>query len=67
MKLGSTDFFASNTTSKRDIHVKDIFGNPIYEKLIGLFATINQKFNGDFNTVLANLKQTFGFNRQRPL
>jgi hypothetical protein len=51
--------FASNVASNRDIDVKEIFGNPIYEKLIGSYDSINQKFDGKFNLVIKDLKQTF--------
>lgn len=54
------DVFASNIASKRDIDIKEIFGNPIYERLIGSYDSINQKFDGKFNSVINDLKQTFG-------
>jgi len=54
------DVFASNVASKRDIDIKEIFGNPIYERLIGSFDSVNQKFNGEFNSVINDLKNTFG-------
>lgn len=54
------DVFASNITSKSDINIKDIFGNPIYERLIGSYDTINRKFDGKFNLVIEDLRQTFG-------
>lgn len=53
------EVFASNLTSKRDIDIKEIFGNPIYERLIGSYDSINQKFDGKFNSVINDLKQTF--------
>ena len=53
------DVFASNVASNRDIDVKQIFGNPIYEKLIGSYDSINQKFDGNFDIVINDLKQTF--------
>ncbi|RAJ90063.1 helicase-like protein [Larkinella arboricola] len=55
------DLFVSNIASKRTIEVKDIFGNPIYERLIGSFDNVNEKFEGHFNKILSDLKQTFGF------
>jgi len=55
------DVFASNLASKRDINVKEIFGNPIYERLIGSYDSINDKFDGKFNRVINDLKKTFGF------
>jgi len=54
------DVFASNLASRRDININDIFGNPIYERLIGSYDSINQKFDGKFNLVINDLKQTFG-------
>jgi type I restriction enzyme R subunit len=53
------DIFASNLASKREIEVKDIFGNPIYERLIGSYDSVNQKFDGKFNLVVDDLKSTF--------
>ncbi len=55
------DVFASNVASKREIDVKDIFGNPIYERLIGSYDSINSKFDGNLNLVINDLKNTFGF------
>ena len=54
------DVFTSNISSKRDIDVKEIFGNPIYERLIGSYDTINQKFDGEFARVIHDLKNTIG-------
>ncbi len=54
------DVFASNIASKRTIDEKDIFGNPIYEKLIGSYDSINKKFDGKFGLVIQDLKNTFG-------
>lgn len=59
------DIFASNIASKREIDTKIIFGNPIYERLIGgSFEDINKKFEGKFNIVMNNLKMTFVPNYQ---
>ena len=54
------DLFASNVSTKKDFEVKDIFGNPIYERLIGSYDDINKKFEGNFTLILKDLKQTFG-------
>lgn len=54
------DVFASNIASKREIDIKEIFGNPIYERLIGSYDSINQKFDGKFDLVVNDLKNTFG-------
>ena len=53
------DVFASNIASKRTIDEKDIFGNPIYEKLIGSYDSINKIFDGKFSFVIDNLKGAF--------
>jgi type I restriction enzyme R subunit len=52
--------FSSNLASRKMIDEKEIFGNPIYEKLIGAYDDVNRKFNGNFNLVISDLKQTFG-------
>lgn len=54
------DVFTSNLASKREIELKDIFGNPIYERLIGSYESVNQKFDGKFNYVIDDLKNCFG-------
>jgi hypothetical protein len=54
------DVFISNIASKRSINEKEIFGNPIYERLIGSYEDINKKFDGKFSLILNDLKQTFG-------
>lgn len=53
------DVFASNIASKREIDIKEIFGNPIYERLIGSYDSINHKFDGKFDLVVNDLKNTF--------
>jgi type I restriction enzyme, R subunit len=58
------DVFVANITSQRDIDIKDIFGNPIYERLIGSYESINRKFDGRFDLVINDLKNTFGNNQQ---
>ena len=54
------DVFASNITDKKEIEVSDIFGNPIYERLIGSYDEVNKKFDGNLNVVITDLKNTFG-------
>ena len=54
------EVFASNIASKRTIDEKDIFGNPIYERLIGSYDSINKIFGGKFDLVINDLKNTFG-------
>ncbi len=53
------DVFASNITAKQEFGVSDIFGNPIYERLIGSYKTVNEVFDGKFSAVLAELNSTF--------
>ncbi len=53
------EIIVSNLTSNRDVTIEEIFGNPIYEKLIGSFAEVNEKFDNNFLNVLSNLKDTF--------
>lgn len=54
------DVFASNIASKRNIDEKEIFCNPIYERIIGSYDDINKKFDGKLNLVITDLKNTFG-------
>ncbi len=54
------EVFVSNLSSKRNIEEKDIFGNPILERLVGSFDDINKKFQGNFSVVFKDLKTTFG-------
>lgn len=56
------DVIVSNLTLKKDISLKDIFSNPIYERLIGNYPEVNEKFDNKFESVLSNLKSAF----QRP-
>ncbi len=53
------DLIVSNLTLKKDITLKDIFSNPIYERLIGNFSEVNEKFDNKFESVLSNLKSAF--------
>lgn len=57
------DVFASNITTKRAFTSSDIFGNPIYERLIGSFKTVNEIFDGKFENVLTDLNITFGLQK----
>ena len=54
------DVFTSNIASHKEIDEKEIFGNPIYERLIGSYDSINKKFDGRFHAVVSDLKKTFG-------
>jgi len=53
------EVFASNIASSQNITEKVIFGNPIYERLIGSHDSVNKKFDGKFNLVIEGLKNTF--------
>jgi type I restriction enzyme R subunit len=53
------EIFSSNIASRKDIDQKEIFGNPIYERLIGTYEEVNNKFEGKFNIVLSDLKDNF--------
>ncbi len=55
-----TNIFVSNLASKKEIDEKKIFGNPIYEKIIGSYDEVNKKFDGKFNLVINDLKNAFG-------
>ena len=54
------EIFASNVASHRDLTASDIFGNPIYERLMGPYSTVDTIFDGRFNAVLNELKSTIG-------
>ncbi|MFZ4590878.1 MAG: DEAD/DEAH box helicase family protein [Ignavibacteria bacterium] len=57
------DYFVSNVATKNNIELSDIFGNPVYERLIGAYKDVDEKFDGKFNVVMTDLKNTFGQNR----
>ncbi len=59
------DVFASNISSKRDINVGEIFGNPIYERLIGTKDEIDKIFDNKLDLVIADLKNTFSIKSTR--
>jgi len=42
------------------LRINDIFGNPIYERLIGFYDSVNSKFDGKFELVVNDLKNMFG-------
>ena len=54
------DVFTSNVASQKNIDEKEIFGNPVYERLIGSYESINKLFEGKFNQVINDLKIAFG-------
>jgi hypothetical protein len=53
------DVFASNIATKQEFGLSDIFGNPIYERLIGSYKAVNEIFDGKFSGVLMELNNTF--------
>ena len=55
--------FASNIQNKGNFNISDIFGNPIYERLIGSYTKVNSIFDGKFNNVLRELDEVFGFKK----
>jgi len=54
------DVFASNIASNQAIDEKKIFGDPIYERLIGSYEAVNQKFDGNLKLKIGELKEAFG-------
>ncbi|MBF0410319.1 MAG: DEAD/DEAH box helicase family protein [Candidatus Riflebacteria bacterium] len=52
------NIFVSNIASRRDIDTAQIFGNPIYEQLIGSYKDINEIFDGKFDAVIKDLINT---------
>ena len=56
------DVFISNISANKDLNASDIFGNPIYERLIGSYDSINNKFDGKFDAILSDMKHTFFYN-----
>jgi type I restriction enzyme, R subunit len=54
------NIFTSNITSNKIISEKEIFANPIYERIIGSYESVNKTFDGKFGLVMADLKNTFG-------
>ncbi|MDQ3020400.1 MAG: DEAD/DEAH box helicase family protein [Bacteroidota bacterium] len=57
-KLKNT--FASNAESKKELTANDIFGNPVYSKLIGDKKEIEKIFEGRFEKVFSDMKENIG-------
>ena len=57
------DIFASNIHNKGRFTSSDIFGNPIYERLIGSYNKVNNIFDGKFDLVLSELDSAFNFRK----
>jgi len=53
------EVFVSNIATKQVIDEKKIFGNPIYERLIGSYDSVNQKFGGNLKAKIEELKSAF--------
>jgi len=53
------DIFASNINSYRKIDTTTIFGNPVYEGIIGNFDSINELFEGKLGEVVEEMAQAF--------
>lgn len=54
------DIFAANVAEKKAFTVQDVFGNPVYARLIGGdYNQINRKFDGKLTQVFADLQMTF--------
>lgn len=52
--------FVANIASRKNIDEREIFGNPIYERLIGSYEEVNKTFNGNFSLVINDLTYVFG-------
>jgi type I restriction enzyme, R subunit len=53
------DIFASNIASHSNVDVNTILSNPVYERILGGFEEVNEKFEGRFELVVEELKNTF--------
>jgi hypothetical protein len=53
------DIFASNINSYGKIDTSTIFGNPVYEGIIGNFDRVNELFEGKMNEVVEEMAQAF--------
>ena len=55
------EYFIANVTINKELQIADIFGNLIYESLIGSYESVNKPVDGKFDTILADTKHTFFF------
>lgn len=53
------DIFASNINSYGKIDTSTIFGNPVYEGIIGNFDSVNALFEDKLNGVIEEMAQAF--------
>jgi len=53
------DIFASNINSYGKIDLSTIFGNPVYESIIGNFDSVNELFDDKLNEVIEEMAQAF--------
>ena len=53
------DIFASNINSYGKIDMSTIFGNPVYEGIIGNFDSVNELFEGKLNEAIEEMAQAF--------
>ncbi|EEK91921.1 DEAD/DEAH box helicase family protein [Bacillus cereus] len=57
------EIFISNISNHKDISIDIIFGNPIYERLIGTKSEIETIFEGKFEMVLVDLKENLNLKK----
>ena len=54
------DIFAANLSSQGKVDARTIFGNPVYEQILGgNFDSVNRKFNGKLDAVIMALTKSF--------
>lgn len=51
--------FVSNIINGKDLSIKDIYSNPIYENILGSFEEINAKFDDKIDVVISEVKNNF--------
>jgi len=51
--------FASNLSSYGKVDARTIFQNPIYERVIGTYEDVNQKFDGNLDGVINKMTENF--------
>lgn len=53
------EVFASNLASRGTVDVDSIFANPIYERLIGNYETVNKLFDGNLRGAVDKMQKNF--------
>jgi len=53
------EVFASNLVSRGKVDVDSIFANPIYERLIGNYETVNKLFDGNLRGAVDKMQKNF--------